>query len=323
MVVGRFAPSPSGRMHPGNVLCALLAWLSARSQGGRLILRIEDLDTARCTPALAAALEDDLRWLGLPFDEGGSAGGPRGPYFQSRRGPLYQAALEKLQARGLVYPCFCTRAELHAADAPHGADGQVVYPGTCRDLSPEEAARRIREGGRPPALRLRVPDETVAFTDGHLGPYRESLRTECGDFLLRRSDGLWAYQLAAAADDGAMGVTEVVRGSDLLSSTPRQLLLLRLLGLPAPRYCHFPLLLAPDGRRLSKRERSLGMDVLRTRRTPEEILGTLAYLAGFHPSAAPCGPETLLDEFSWDKVPRTDIRVGKDVFSALGGEEDP
>lgn len=309
MVVGRFAPSPSGRMHPGNVLCCLLAWLSVRQQGGRLILRIEDLDTARCPRRWADALEDDLAWLGLDFDEGGSAGGPSGPYFQSQRGAFYRGALQKLEDAGLVYPCFCTRAELHAASAPHGPDGQPVYPGTCRNLTGAEVAARIRETGRPPALRLRVPDETLAFTDGHLGAYRENLRTECGDFLLRRSDGLWAYQLAVTADDAAMGVTQVVRGSDLLSSTPRQLLLFRLLGLQPPAYFHFPLLLDSGGRRLSKRNRDAGMDALRARCAPEEVLGALAQLAGFNPSGAPRSARSLLEDFDWARVPRENIRL--------------
>jgi len=311
--VGRYAPSPSGRLHLGNLLCALLAWLSAKSRGGRVILRIEDLDTARCRREYADQMEDDLRWLGLSWDEGGSAGGPRGPYLQSLRGGLYREALERLEAMGLVYPCFCTRAQLHAADAPHGSDGQSVYPGTCRNLTEEEIARRIRQGGRP-ALRLRVPEETVAFADGHLGPYREYLPEACGDFLLRRSDGLYAYQLAVVVDDHDMGVTEVVRGADLLSSVPRQLLLYRLLGWEPPVFCHLPLLLDSVGCRLSKRDGALGMETLRARCTPEEIVGRLAFLAGLNPSAAPCRPESLLSGFSWDRVPREDIRLPDGLF---------
>lgn len=311
--VGRFAPSPSGRIHLGNILCCLLAWLSARRQGGRVVLRLEDLDTARCPRRYALQMERDLQWLGLSWDEGGSGGGPRGPYFQRERSALYSAALEQLQALKLVYPCFCTRAELHAASAPHRADGQAVYPGTCRRLTAAEAAERAKE--RHPALRLRVPDEELAFTDGHMGRYGENLARDCGDFLLRRSDGLWAYQLAVVVDDAAMGVTEVVRGADLLSSTPRQLLLYRLLDLPAPAFFHLPLLLAPDGRRLSKRDADAGLDALRDRCPPEEILGKLAYLAGFNPSAAPRAAEALLRDFSWDKVPREDIRLPEGLFA--------
>ena len=313
METGRFAPSPSGRMHLGNLFCALLSWLSVKSRGGRWILRIEDLDTARCRPDYARQVEEDLRWLGLPWDEGGSTGGPDAPYFQSRRTALYESALARLQGMGLVYPCFCTRAQLHAASAPHREDGLTVYPGTCRDLPPEEIAARIAAGRRP-ALRLRVPEKTVSFRDGHLGPVSEYLPTDCGDFLLRRSDGLFAYQLAVVVDDAAMGVTEVVRGADLLSSTPRQLLLYELLGLPAPRFRHFPLLLSPDGRRLSKRDGDLGLAALQTRCTPEEVVGKLAYLAGQNPTAAPKTPEALAKTFDWNAVPRQDIPLPQGLF---------
>lgn len=313
---GRFAPSPSGRIHLGNILCCLLAWLSARQKGGRVILRIEDLDTARCPRKYAVQMLEDLRWLGLTWDEGPEIGGPDGPYFQSERTELYRAALEKLTAQGLVYPCFCTRAELHAASAPHREDGQAIYPGTCRNLSTEEAARRRLQ--RPPALRLRVPEETWGFTDGHMGPCHEDLARDCGDFLLRRSDGLFAYQLAVVVDDAAMGVTEVVRGGDLLDSTPRQLYLYHLLGLTPPAFYHFPLLLAPDGRRLSKRDADAGLEELRPRMTAEELLGKLAFLGGFHPSAAPCRAEGLLDEFDWDRVPRQDVRIPPGFFGGNG-----
>nr|WP_326184733.1 tRNA glutamyl-Q(34) synthetase GluQRS [uncultured Oscillibacter sp.] len=309
--VGRFAPSPSGRIHLGNILCCLLAWLSARQRGGRVVLRVEDLDTARCPRRYADQMEKDLRWLGLTWDEGPAVGGRSGPYYQSQRTALYQAALEKLEAMGLVYPCFCTRAELHAASAPHREDGQVVYAGTCRDLTPEQAAERAKK--RAPALRLRVPDETRGFTDGHMGAYAENLARDCGDFLMRRSDGMFAYQLAVVVDDAAMGVTEVVRGADLLDSTPRQLYLYELLGLSAPSFLHFPLLLAPDGRRLSKRDADAGLDALQGR-TAAEILGKLAYLAGFNPSAEPKTAEALLADFTWDKVPRTDIRIPEGLF---------
>ena len=207
--VGRFAPSPSGRMHLGNLLCALLAWLSAKSRGGRILLRIEDLDTVRCRPEYAAQMEDDLLWLGLDWDEGGSRGGPCAPYDQSRRSALYQAALERLTELGAVYPCFCTRAQLHAASAPHREDGLTVYPGTCRDLTPKaQAQKRLT---RSPALRLRVPDESITFRDGHMGIVTESLPRDCGDFLLRRSDGLFAYQLAVVVDDQHISLCLLLR----------------------------------------------------------------------------------------------------------------
>ena len=311
-MVGRFAPSPSGRIHLGNILCCLLAWLSVRQQGGQVVLRIEDLDTARCPRRYADQMEEDLRWLGLDWDQGPTVGGPDGPYYQSGRTALYEAALDKLEKIDLVYPCFCTRAELHAASAPHREDGQVVYAGTCRHLTAAEAAEKAKR--RAPALRLRVPEETWSFTDGHLGEVTEYLPTDCGDFLLRRSDGLFAYQLAVVVDDAAMGVTEVVRGADLLTSTPRQLLLYELLGLPAPEFFHFPLLLSPDGRRLSKRDGDLGLAALREKDSPEEVIGKLAYLAGQNPTAAPRTPGELIEHFRWDTVPRQDIPLPPGLF---------
>ena len=231
-VCGRFAPSPSGRMHLGNVFCAVLAWLSARSRGGRFLLRIEDLDVRRCKPEHARLLEEDLAWLGLDWDEGGRRGGPDGPYFQSECSELYAQALQMLKEHARVYPCFCSRTDLHAASAPHLSDGAVLYGGRCARLSPAEADALRRR--RAPALRIAVPEESVSFTDGHLGHFSQNLARECGDFILRRSDGIYAYQLAVAVDDARMGVTQVVRGQDLLSSTPRQIFLQRLLGLPTP-----------------------------------------------------------------------------------------
>ena len=204
-VCGRFAPSPSGRMHLGNVFCAVLAWLSARSRGGRFLLRIEDLDVRRCKPEHARLLEEDLAWLGLDWDEGGRRGGPDGPYFQSECSELYAQALQMLKEHARVYPCFCSRTDLHAASAPHLSDGAVLYGGRCARLSPAEADALRRR--RAPALRIAVPEESVSFTDGHLGHFSQNLARECGDFILRRSDGIYAYQLAVAVDDARMGVT--------------------------------------------------------------------------------------------------------------------
>ena len=206
--------------------------------------------------------------MGLDWDEGGSLGGPHGPYYQSECGDIYTQSYKKLEDRGLVYPCFCSRAQLHAASAPHAADGNAVYPGTCRSLTPEQVAQRSRS--RAPAWRVKVPDRQVQFVDGCMGLHTENLQTSCGDFYLRRADGVYAYQLAVVVDDARMGVTEVVRGSDLLSSTARQLYLYQLLGLPAPRFAHCPLLLAPDGRRLSKREGDESLEGLRARYTGPE-----------------------------------------------------
>ena len=315
-VKGRFAPTPSGRMHLGNLLCALLAWLSARAEGGRVVLRIEDLDAMRSPRSYADLLEDDLRWLGLFWDEGGSSGGPDGPYYQSERTALYQAALANLEEQGLVYPCFCSRAQLHAAQAPHLSDGRVLYPGTCRDLTAQEVIQRRRQ--RPPALRLRVPDETVSFVDRHLGPYSENLQRECGDFLIRRSDGVFAYQLAVVVDDAAMGVTQVVRGADLLSSTPRQLYLYRLLGLPAPTFAHIPLLTAPDGRRLSKRDGDLDLGAIRRRLSgPEPLLGLLGWLCGLLERPEPVRAQDLVPLFFWDKIPKGDLLLPAALWELL------
>lgn len=311
-VVGRFAPSPTGRMHLGNVMASLLAWLSVRSQGGVLVLRIEDLDDRARSGPWADLLMDDLRWLGLDWDEG--------PYYQTERLDLYEDALRRLDALGLLYPCFCTRAELHAASAPHASDGTPVYAGTCRALTADEVAERAAV--RSPAMRLRVPDEhdlagTIDFADRTYGLWSEVLARDCGDFLVRRSDGVFAYQLAVVVDDAAMGVTEVVRGCDLLGSTARQLYLQDLLGCVHPEYAHVPLLVAPDGRRLSKRDRDCDMGSLRERfGVPEKLLGFLAHAAGIAESDAPRTADQLAGSFSWDAVRahRDSIMVSEGLF---------
>lgn len=306
MTAGRYAPSPSGRMHLGNLLCCLLAWLSAKSKGGQVLLRIEDLDAARCPRRYADAIVDDLAWLGLAAD------GPQPPVYQSERAAVYQQFYDKLAAKGLVYPCFCSRSQLHAASAPHRSDGQVVYPGTCRGLTPAEAAEKARH--KAPAWRVRVPDEEIAFTDGHLGPYAENLARDCGDFYLRRADGVFAYQLAVVVDDALMGVTEVVRGADLLSSTPRQLWLYRELGLQAPQFYHLPLLLDHEGRRLSKRDGDQSLENLRARYTPQEIVGRLAFACGLQDAPRPAAPQDLVGAFDWARVPRHDIFLPEHLF---------
>ncbi len=296
--LGRFAPTPSGRMHLGNVFSALMAWLSVRSKGGALLLRIEDLDTMRCPRENEALLREDLTWLGLDWD----AEQPR----QSEKTEYYEEILCKLKEAGQVFPCWCTRGDLkNAPNAPHASDGHPIYPGTCRDLTDVQRAEKAAE--RPPLWRLRVPEETVSFSDGHYGEYSEDLASECGDFILRRADGVFAYQLAVVADDIQAGVTEVVRGRDLISSPPRQLYLYRLLGAVPPRYFHFPLLTAPDGRRLSKRDRDLDLGVLRERYAPEEIIGALGHAAGLTEEYRPCSPAGLIPLFAWDKVPLEDL----------------
>ena len=297
MLTGRFAPSPSGRMHLGNVFSALLAWLSMRSQGGRMLLRMEDLDPDRCRPEYMETLRDDLDWLGLDWDAEQTP--------QSRRTDAYRAEFEKLSQLGLVYPCYCSRAELHAASAPHASDGTAIYAGTCRDLTPEERAQKTRR----PAWRVRVPEEQITFHDRLQGAYTENLARDCGDFIVRRSDGVYAYQLAVVTDDAEGGVTEVVRGRDLLSSSPRQIWLQRMLGLPAVEYCHVPLLVAPDGRRLSKRERDLDLGALRQLYTPEQLIGKLAALADLQPEAAPVRAWELASWFSWEQVPCGNIEI--------------
>ena len=305
-MTGRYAPSPSGRMHLGNLCCCLLAWLSAKSKGGQVLLRIEDLDTLRCPRVFADAIVDDLAWLGL------SADGPDPVPYQSERSELYQHYYDVLADRGLVYPCFCSRSQLHAASAPHRSDGQVVYQGTCRGLSPEEIAAKRKT--KAPAWRVQVPDEIIGFTDGHMGWYEENLARDCGDFYLRRGDGVFAYQLAVVVDDALMGVTEVVRGADLLSSTPRQLWLYRELGLPAPQFYHLPLLLAPDGRRLSKRDGDQSLANLRARFSPEEVVGRLAFAVGLQDAPRPRTPQSLVSDFSWARIPKHDILLPENLF---------
>lgn len=297
-VVGRFAPTPSGRMHAGNVFAALMAWLGVRSAGGRMVLRIEDLDPRAHRPEATQLLLDDLHWLGLDWDEG--------PYYQSERREVYVEAMRRLEELGLTYPCFCTRAELHAASAPHASDGTVLYAGTCRNLSPDEVARK--RALRAPATRLVVPDEhdaagTVDFCDLVYGPQHEVLAHSCGDFLVQRSDGVMAYQLAVVVDDALMGISQVVRGQDLLGSTARQIYLQRLLGYAQPTYAHVPLLVAPDGRRLSKRDRDLDLGQIRARESgPEQLLGRLATTVGLAEEGEEVRAEQLVSRFSWDVV---------------------
>ena len=298
VVRGRFAPTPSGRMHAGNIMAALLAWLSCRSEGGTMVLRIEDLDPRAQDRKNAELLMDDLSWLGLDWDEG--------PFYQSDRRDIYREAIAELRERGLTYPCFCTRAELHAATAPHASDGTYIYQGTCRHLTKEEVARKSAE--RRPATRLIVPDAddprgTISFTDAVYGPQSEVLARDCGDFLIERSDGVPAYQLAVVVDDALMGVTEVVRGHDLLGSCARQIYLQRLFGYPEPAYAHVPLLIAPSGRRLSKRDHDLDLGVMRDRAgRPGPIIGALAAAVGLAEPGEEVLPENLISRFSWEKV---------------------
>ena len=320
-VRGRLAPSPTGRLHLGNAWAFLLAWLSIRARGGELLLRLEDIDPQRSRPEYVAALLEDLRWLGLDWDygPGGLCGdmpswpqaGMEGSFFhQSRRAAIYEAALAALEAGGMTYPCFCTRREVRQlAGAPHEDERCAPYPGTCRHLSDGERMARL-SAGRRPCVRLRCPDSLWSFEDAVMGPQAARLDECGGDFALRRSDGVVAYQLATALDDGLMGITEVARGRDILPSTPRQLALLHLLGLPAPRYAHFPLLLDGEGERFAKRHRSLTLAALREQGVPPGcIIGLLGFWAGCLPHARSVHPRELVRAFSWSRVPREDIRV--------------
>lgn len=295
IIKGRFAPSPTGRMHLGNVFSALLSWLSAKSQGGTWLLRIEDIDPQRSKQEYAELIMDDLHWLGLDWDEG--------PYYQSERGDIYELYLKQLTDNGLTYPCYCTRADILATQAPHESDGRVVYKGTCRNLAPG-----VKTG--PAAIRMKVPSEgkgILSFTDGHYGMQTIDLTTHCGDFIVRRKDGAWAYQLAVVVDDALMGINEVVRGCDLLLSSPQQIYLAQQLGFAPPHFTHLPLLCNKQGQRLSKRDQSLDMAALRTSHTPEEIIGMLAHAAGLQQSNEPVTAQELIGEFSWDKIPTNNI----------------
>lgn len=294
-VCGRFAPSPTGRMHLGNVFSALLSWLSARAQGGTWLLRIEDIDPQRSRHEYADMLMDDLQWLGLEWDGK--------PCWQSQRGDIYARYLQQLTEAGLIYPCYCTRADILATQAPHESDGRVVYKGTCRNLPPG-----ARKG--PAALRMKVPDEgrgIVTFTDGHYGTHTVDLTTQCGDFIVRRKDGAWAYQLAVVVDDSLMGINEVVRGRDLLLSSPQQIYLAQQLGFTPPRFTHLPLLCNTAGQRLSKRDKSLDMGCLRQRFKPNQIIGLLAHAAGLQPTPDAVSVQSFVKTFSWNKVGTADI----------------
>ena len=294
-VVGRFAPTPSGRMHLGNVFAALIAWCSVRSKNGEMVLRMEDLDTQRTSEEFAAILRDDLGWLGLDYDRETPA--------QSKRSAVYDRYFDKMQDLGLLYPCYCTRSQLHSVNAPHLSDGTYVYAGTCRNLTEEQ-----RHGfDRKPAWRVIVPDKIWSLRDRVQGDYTLNLATDCGDMVVRRADGIYVYQLAVTVDDGEAGVTEVVRGMDLLSSAPRQMYLQELFGFSHPEYGHVPMLLAPDGRRLSKRDKDLDLGQLRQKITAEALIGTLAYSSGLIDQNVPVSARELAQEFAWEKLRREDI----------------
>ena len=303
-VVCRFAPSPSGYLHLGNLLAMLLAWLDCRALGGEMVFRMEDLDVQRSKPEYIAALPDDLRWLGLDWDRGW----PERDYAQSRRGAFYEAAFRELEAKGLVYPCWCTRSErLAAASAPHPGEAQVDAGCRCARLAQDERGALLLSG-RQPAWKLRSPDRAVSVCDGHYGPVSRNLARDDGDCIIRRADGIYAYQLAVSVDDSLMGVTRVVRGRDLLSSAPRQKWLIATLGGTAPDYCHTPLIVTGGGK-LSKRLGSLSTQVFRRETTPEALTGKLAFLCGLIDRPEPVAPRELIGSFSWDRVKKEDITI--------------
>lgn len=303
-LTGRFAPSPSGRMHLGNIFTAVLSWLSVKSRGGRWILRIEDLDPMRSKREFSELIEDDLNWLGLDWDEGGLDGrGERGLYCQSMRGSLYESALQTLDDKGLTYPCRCTRGELMATNAPHLSDGRKVYGGMCRPARLGGPYADVTEGRPVRATRLYVPDECVTFEDGVFGAVTVDLGREIGDFVVRRGDGAWAYQLAVVVDDAMMGVTEVMRGCDLLLSAAQQIYINGLLGYEAPRYVHLPLICNSEGQRLSKRDGSLNMEALRRDYSAEEILGRIGYMAGLTERPERVALQQLTEMYDEKKIP--------------------
>ncbi|MDC0713703.1 tRNA glutamyl-Q(34) synthetase GluQRS [Stigmatella sp. ncwal1] len=308
---GRFAPSPTGRLHLGNARSALLGWLQARAASGRFLLRVEDLDRSRCRPEYVDELMRDLEWLGLGWDEP--------PLFQSERDSVYRAALEQLEREDLVYPCFCTRAEIaRAASAPHGlSDEGPRYPGTCARLSLAERTERART--RPPAYRFRAQPGEVHFEDGLQGTYAQDVSAAVGDFVVRRNDGVASYQLAVVVDDAATRITHVLRGDDLLSSTPRQLQLYTALGLSAPRFFHVPLVLGEDGKRLAKREGAFALAELRQRGlAAEPVLGLLAAWSGLG-DGGPLGLDELVYRFRAGPLPRTPVVTReRAIIEALG-----
>lgn len=286
-VRGRFAPSPTGRMHAGNIFASLMCWLIVKSYNGTMVLRLDDLDIERSRSEYSETLMADLELLGLTWDEG--------PYRQQGRDEAYAAAFEKLAHDDLLYPCFCTRADLKAASAPHRGE-KAVYPGTCAALSDTEVARRSKE--RKPAWRVRVPDAVYALHDLVQGDFAQRLSSECGDFVVRRSDGLFAYQLATVVDDAEEGINLIVRGMDLLVSTPQQMFLQEALGYSRSSYAHVPLFVSARDRRLSKRDKDAGMDELIARfGSPEAILGHIAFLGGIIDRDCPVSCEELLDVF--------------------------
>ena len=320
---GRLAPSPTGALHLGNARTFLIAWLRARSQNGTLVLRMEDLDHPKNKPGAAAAALEDLRWLGFDWDEGPDVGGPHAPYAQTARTAAYARVLEALKAKGLAYPCVCSRRDVESGQsAPHTEEG-LYYPGACRGrFADYAAARRALPDGRLPAWRFRVPEgETVRFEDAFYGTYEQDVSALSGDFVLARDPDGAGYMLAVVADDAAMGVTEVVRGDDLLSATPRQLLLYRALGLAPPAFLHVPLVVSEEGRRLAKRHGDTRICALREAGLPpEKIVGLLAWWCGWAAWGERVTLRDLLPRFDLRTLPREPAVLTPRVKKELGLE---
>lgn len=318
---GRLAPSPTGGLHLGHARTFLVAWLASRSQGGRLVYRVEDLDAGRARGEATLGAMADLRWLGLDWDAGPDLGGPEAPYVQSERGATYEVALAELARRELIYPCTCTRADIErAASAPHAEDEGPTYPGTCAHRSSRDADA-LADAPRPFAWRFRVPPGRVVAWDDRvrrrveLDPARLG-----GDFVVGRAGLGASYQLAVVVDDAAMGVTEVIRGDDLVPSTPRQILLYEALGLAAPTFAHVPLALGPDGRRLAKRDGSLKLTTLReSGADPRLLVGLLAHSCGWADRVEPTATGDLLGRFDLARIPRSPWVVPIDLAAILQG----
>ena len=293
----RFAPSPTGYMHLGNVWIAFLNWLWTKQQGGEIVLRIEDIDRQRCHEEYIRAIEEDLEWLGLSYDEGPAGNYSYGKPLQSERFPLYQKILDTWYKEGEIYPCYCTRARLHSiSSAPHEGETLPVYDGHCRELTDAERAAMTKA----PSWRIRMEETGESFTDLFCGTRERRLFPKADDFVVRRADGMVAYQLAVSIDDGAMGVTHVLRGNDLLSSTYYQLYLIRKLGYPVPTYGHLPLLVDQEGVRLSKRQQGITIrEMKESGAKAEDIIGRLLYLAGAIPKEMPVSAEKALREISF------------------------
>lgn len=318
---GRWAPTPSGELHVGNARTALAAWLSIRRQGGTFVWRLEDLDGPRTVPGLARAAEDELAWLGLDWDEGPALGGPYAPYVQSERFELYERALARLAAAGRLFPCRLSRSDLaNVASAPHGRSGLPPYPAELRprELEPGWLDRLRRAEGPEAAVRFKVSGEPVTFVDELCGEVTERVDLEVGDFVVKRRDGVWAYQLAVVVDDLEMAIDEVVRGRDLLDSTARQIQLVEALGGRPPRYVHLPLVRNARGEKLSKRDAGLTLRSLREAGVdPRKLTGYLAWTLGLLETPKPCHPRELVAGFSWSCVVRGDLTLPEDLFAKL------